>query len=186
MLEAEREDVCRWARPAAADGLVVARSGNVSARAGGLLAITPTGVDPDDLRPQDVPVVDLEGRPVDGGRRPSSELPMHLAAYAGDTARRAVVHTHAAHATAVSTLVDEVPAVSYLLALLGGPVRVAPYATYGTTALAAGASAALDGRSGCLLRNHGTLTAGADLAQADEATVKPAVPEEPAGPATGP
>jgi L-fuculose-phosphate aldolase len=172
VLDAERDDVCRWMRRAAADGLVVGRSGNVSVRAGDLVVVTPTGVDPDDLRPQDVPVVDLDGRPVDGALLPSSELPMHLATYAGDASRCAVVHTHAVHATAVSTLVEQVPAVSYVLGLLGGPVRVAPYATYGTDALAAGVAAALDGRSGCLLRNHGTLTTGPDLARAYEGTVQ--------------
>jgi L-fuculose-phosphate aldolase len=70
------------------------------------------------------------------------------------------VHTHSVHATAVSTLVDEVPPVHYLLAAIGDGVRVAPYATYGTTELAETVLAALDGRRGCLLANHGTLTYG--------------------------
>jgi L-fuculose-phosphate aldolase len=69
-------------------------------------------------------------------------------------------------ATAVSTLVDELPSVHYLVAMFGGPIRVAAYATYGTEELAANMRAALRGRTGCLLGNHGTITIGDDLAQA--------------------
>lgn len=172
MLDDEREQVCHWARRTAADGLVVGRSGNLSVRSGDLLAVTPTGVDYDRLRPEDVPVVGLDGTPVDGDLLPTSELPMHLAAYHADRTRAAVVHTHAVHATAVSLLVDEVPAVHYVLATLGDSVRVAPYATYGTAELAGHMVTALADRNGCLLRNHGTITTGTDLAEAYERTVQ--------------
>ncbi len=102
---------------------------------------------------------------------PTSELPLHLAVYR-TTGARAVVHTHAVHATAVSTLVDELPAIHYMTAALGGPVRVARYATYGTPELAGNTVHALDGRTGCLMRNHGTLTHGATLAQAYDRTAQ--------------
>src|SRR5690606_24707382 len=88
------------------------------------------------------------------------------------TGARAVVHTHAVHATAVSTLVDELPPVHYMAAALGGPVRVAPYAPYGTDELAEYVLHALRDRSGCLLRNHGTLTHGATLDQAYDRTAQ--------------
>jgi L-fuculose-phosphate aldolase len=172
VLDDEREQVCHWARRTAADGLVVGRSGNLSVRSGDLLAVTPTGVDYDRLRPEDVPVVGLDGTPVEGDLLPTSELPMHLAAYHADRTRAAVVHTHAVHATAVSLLVDEVPAVHYVLATLGDSVRVAPYATYGTAELAGHMVTALADRNGCLLRNHGTITTGTDLAEAYERTVQ--------------
>jgi L-fuculose-phosphate aldolase len=172
VLDDEREQVCHWARRTAADGLVVGRSGNLSVRSGDLLAVTPTGVDYDRLRPEDVPVVGLDGTPVEGDLLPTSELPMHLAAYNADRTRAAVVHTHAVHATAVSLLVDEVPAVHYVLATLGDSVRVAPYATYGTAELAGHMVTALADRNGCLLRNHGTITTGTDLAEAYERTVQ--------------
>lgn len=172
MLEDARSQVCRWARRTTADGLVVGRSGNLSVRVGNLIAVTPTAVDYDQLRPADVPVVDLHGRPVDGALAASSELPMHLAAYEADPLRGAVVHTHAVHATAVGLLLDEVPRVHYMLGAVGESVRVAPYATYGTPELAAGMGTALAGRHGCLLRNHGTVTTGIDLAQAYERTLQ--------------
>lgn len=164
MLEAERGAVCGTAQQMARDGLVVGTSGNVSLRAGGYLAVTPTGVDYARMRPEDIPVVTLAGERVEGALRPTSELPLHLAACGAGAI--GVVHTHAVHATAVSTLVDEVPPVHYLLGLFGGCVRVAPYATYGTRELAEGMLAAMADRTGCLLANHGTVTIGGDLASA--------------------
>ena len=75
----------------------------------------------------------------------------------------AIVHTHAPAATALSALVDEVPAIHYQVASFGGPVAVAPYATYGTGELAANVVTALAGRSACLMANHGAVTTGPDL-----------------------
>ena len=81
---------------------------------------------------------------------------------------RAVVHTHSPAATALSALVDEIPAVHYYTAMFGGPVRVAAYATYGTEELAGNVMRALDGRTGCLMGNHGAVTVGPDLATAHD------------------
>ena len=159
------------ARRTVADGLVVGTSGNVSVRVGDTVLVTPSGVPYDRLAPADVTGVDLTGRQVIGTLVPTSELPLHLAVYR-TTGARAVVHTHAVHATAVSTLVDELPAIHYMTAALGGPVRVARYATYGTPELAESTLHALDGRTGCLMRNHGTLTHGATLAQAYDRTAQ--------------
>jgi L-fuculose-phosphate aldolase len=164
-------DLVATARRTVADGLVVGTSGNVSARAGDLVLVTPSGVPYDRLTPDDLTAVDLTGRQVCGTLVPTSELPMHLAVYR-TTDARAVVHTHAVHATAVSTLVPELPAVHYMTGALGGPVRVAPYATYGTDELAENMLRALDGRSGCLLQNHGTITYGAGLDQAYDRTAQ--------------
>jgi L-fuculose-phosphate aldolase len=164
-------DVVDTARRTVAEGLVVGTSGNVSARAGELVVVTPTGVPYDRLRPQDVVAVDLDGRQVRGELRPTSELPLHLAVYRG-TAARAIVHTHAPHATAVSTLVDRLPPIHYMTAALGGPVRVAPYALYGSPELAAAALHALRGRTACLLANHGTLAHGSTPGRAYERTAQ--------------
>lgn len=159
------------ARRTVAEGLVVGTSGNVSARIGDIVLVTPSGVPYDRLTPADLTAVDLDGRQVRGTLVPTSELPMHLAVYRRTDAR-AVVHTHAVHATAVSTLVPELPLIHYMAAALGGPVRVAPYATYGTEELAENMLRALDGRSGCLLRNHGTITYGATLDRAYDRTAQ--------------
>lgn len=159
------------ARRTVTDGLVVGTSGNVSVRVGDVVLVTPSGVPYDRLTPDDVTGVDLTGRQVLGTLVPTSELPMHLAVYR-TTGARAVVHTHAVHATAVSTLVDELPLIHYMAAALGGPVRVAPYATYGTAELAGNMLRALDGRTACLLQNHGTMAHAPTLAQAYDHTAQ--------------
>ncbi|NMO34215.1 class II aldolase/adducin family protein [Streptomyces sp. GMY01] len=164
-------DLVATARRTVADGLVVGTSGNVSVRVADTVLVTPSGVPYDRLTPGDVTGVGLDGRQVLGSLVPTSELPLHLAVYRATDAG-AVVHTHAVHATAVSTLVPELPLVHYMAGALGGPVRVAPYATYGTEELAAHMLRALDGRSGCLLQNHGTLTHGATLDQAYDRTAQ--------------
>jgi L-fuculose-phosphate aldolase len=161
----ERTEVARCARRMVRDGLVVGTSGNISLRAGDLVVVTPSGLDYEELAPELVTVCDLDGNVVEGPLEPTSELPMHLAVYA-TTDDRAVVHTHSTAATVVSTLVDELPSVHYLVALFGGPIRVADYATFGTPQLAENMVKALEGRKGCILGNHGTITVGGDLAKA--------------------
>ncbi|GAA2989966.1 class II aldolase/adducin family protein [Streptomyces fulvorobeus] len=178
MSDQQREELQRaWdgvvatARRTAADGLVVGTSGNVSARVRDVVLVTPSGVAYDRLGPGDAVGVDLGGRQVLGELAPTSELPLHLAVYA-DTGATAVVHTHAVHATAVSTLVSEVPLVHYAAAMLGGPVRTAAYARYGTPELARNMLTALRDRTGCLLQNHGTVTYGDTLDQAYDRTAQ--------------
>ncbi|MFJ2630381.1 class II aldolase/adducin family protein [Streptomyces sp. NPDC087422] len=170
-LEKAWSDVVDTARRTVADGLVVGTSGNVSARVGDLVLVTPTGVPYDRLGPADAVVVDLTGRRLMGELRPTSELPMHLAVYRATDAR-AIVHTHAAHATAVSTLVDKLPVIHYMAAALGGQVRVADYATYGSERLAAAVLKALRDRTGCLMRNHGTLVYADTLDKAYDNTAQ--------------
>ncbi|MEU6941856.1 class II aldolase/adducin family protein [Streptomyces rubiginosohelvolus] len=164
-------DVVGTARRSAAEGLVVGTSGNVSARVGDIVLVTPSGVPYDRLGPDDAVGVDLEGHQVIGDLGPTSELPLHLAVYRSTDAA-AVVHTHAVHATAVSTLVAEVPLVHYAAAILGGPVRTAAYARYGTPELADSMLEALRDRTGCLLANHGTVTYGDTLDQAYDRTAQ--------------
>ncbi|MFD3522096.1 class II aldolase/adducin family protein [Streptomyces sp. NPDC058653] len=170
-IEQAWRDLVATARRSAADGLVVGTSGNVSVRVGELVLVTPSGVAYDRLTPGDTVAVDLDGEQVIGGLRPTSELPMHLEVYR-NTDAGAVVHTHAVHATAVSTLVTELPLIHYMAADFGGPVRVAPYAMYGTDALAQNMVRALRDRTGCLLGNHGTVTHAATLDKAYDRTAQ--------------
>ncbi|GGO01416.1 aldolase [Microbispora rosea subsp. aerata] len=164
-----RRELCEYGRRATAHGLVVGTSGNLSAREGDLVVVTPSGVALDRLSPEDCPVLDLRGRVVAGERKPSSETPMHLALYEA-TGARAVVHTHSVFATVVASTMTELPPIHYNTLLLGGTVRVAPYATYGTPELARNVVAAIEGRQAALMANHGAVTIGGGLEQAFEAT----------------
>jgi L-fuculose-phosphate aldolase len=169
MLEKERHEVAEACRTLALEGLVQRTAGNVSLRAGELVAITPTGAVLAELAPEQVTVVDLDGHVADGDLAATSEADLHLGAY-----RRygtaAVVHTHAPVATALSCVLDVLPCVHYEMLALGGTVRVAPYETFGTPELAAGALDALKGRSAALMANHGTIAVGSDLDAAMDAT----------------
>jgi L-fuculose-phosphate aldolase len=166
-----RQDIVRTCQELSRAGLVVGTAGNVSVRAGDLVAVTPSGVRYAELTARQVGVHRLDGTPVEAPLAPTSEMPLHLAIYAGHAEAdgiTAVVHTHSPAATALSTLVREVPAVHYYVAMFGGPVRVASYATYGTDELARHVLDALRGRAGCLMGNHGAVTIGADLQAAHD------------------
>ena len=91
-------------------GLVVGTAGNVSVREGDLVAVTPSGVRYAELTPELVGVHRLDGAAVEAPLAPTSEMPLHLAIYTDRPEVGAVVHTHSLAATALSTLVDEVPA----------------------------------------------------------------------------
>ena len=162
--EADRADLVAFARRMAGDGLALGTSGNLSVRRQDTIAITPSGVPYERMSPADICLVRLGGTPLPG-LRPSTETPMHLAVYRA-TGAGAIVHTHSPFVVALSTVLDELPAVHYAMADLGGIVRVAPYVRFGTPELAQSAVAALAGRSAVILRNHGALTCGPDLARA--------------------
>ena len=170
MLETERAVVAAAARRLAATDLVLGTAGNVSARSGDLVAITPTGAALSELTGEQVSVVGLDGRHVDGALTASSEIDLHLGAY-----RRfeltAAVHTHAPISTALACVLDELPVVHYGMLALGGSIRVAPYATFGTPELAESTLDALDGRLAVLMANHGTLALGMSVEQAVENTL---------------
>lgn len=156
--EQERLQVAKTACGLLESGLVVNTSGNASIRVDDHIVITPTGRRYEDLEPRDILVLDMQGATVDGDLVPSSETPLHLSVYAADPDIAAIVHTHSVYATAVSTLVRELPAIHYQIADLGGPVPVAPYHTFGTDELASSVTEAIKGRTAALMQNHGAIT----------------------------
>ncbi|MGW7541848.1 class II aldolase/adducin family protein [Streptomyces sp. NPDC054770] len=163
----ERAAVADVCRRLGAAGLLIGTAGNVSVRVGDRVAVTATGAVLAQLTAGQVTVVDLDGKAVAGTLQPTSELDLHLGVYRRYGAG-AVVHTHAPMATALSCVLDELPCIHYQLLSLGGTVRVAPYATFGTPELAESVLAALDGRSAALLANHGSVTVGPTLDKAVE------------------
>jgi len=167
ILHEERQAVADAGRQMISDGLVLGTAGNVSIRVGDLVAISPSTVAYDQVMAEDVCVVDMDGKVVneDNGRRPSSEVPMHLSIYRGSDAG-SVVHHHGLKSAALSTLFEEMPTIHYYVAQLGGSLRVAPYARYGSDKLAEFVMRALDDRVAALMQNHGAVAHGASLDQA--------------------
>ena len=167
MLDAEREQMAAASRRLAEEGLVLGTAGNLSARRDDRVAITPTGAVLAEVEAAQVSVVDLDGELVDGELEPTSELGLHLGVYERCGAG-AVVHTHSPMATALSCVLDELPCVHYQMLALGGTVRVAPYTTFGTQALADSVLDALEDRTAALMANHGAITHAGDIAAATE------------------
>ena len=130
---------------------------------GGML-ISPTGTTPERIDEAGVVEMALDV----GAPGASSEWPLHGAIYAARPEIGAVVHTHSDACTALACLNEGLPAFHYGVLAFGGAVRCAPYVTFGTPALATLAVAALEGRTACLLGNHGMIVAGATLAGAAE------------------
>jgi L-fuculose-phosphate aldolase len=161
-----RAALVRYGARLVADHLVVGSAGNISVRVGDRIVMTPTGVNYGQITEESVNVLDADGTILAGTGKRSSEWPMHRKIY-DLTQASAVVHTHSPFGVAVGTICDEIPAVHYSVLRLGGPtVRVAPYTTFGSEALAANVAAALEDRFAALLQNHGAVAFGLSLEEA--------------------
>jgi L-fuculose-phosphate aldolase len=170
-VDAVRSEIVRVARLLRERGLAVGTSGNVGARLDdGRIAITPSTMDYDEMTADDVVVVAANGSPSEGHHRPSSELHLHVAVFAARPDVRAIVHTHSPFATTFGAARREIPAVHYAIALLVAPgrdtIRLAPYATFGTTELARNVAATLGEDNAVLIANHGAIAVGGSLTSA--------------------
>ncbi len=164
-----REEIIAQARWMNASGLNQGTSGNISARHGDRMLITPSATPYDALEPEMIAAMPLEGDygAWEGPLKPSTEWRFHLDIQRAKPEVGAVVHTHSTYATVLAIAGKSVPACHYMIAAFGGmEIRCAPYATFGTKALSDHALTALDGRTGCLLANHGMIATGASLAKA--------------------
>jgi L-fuculose-phosphate aldolase len=165
-LQTLREAVATAARQIAAEGLALGTSGNISARVGDQIAVTPTGADLSELFAEQITVVDRRGAVIDGTLAPTSELALHLRVYERYGAG-AVVHTHSPSATALACVLEDVlPCIHYSMLTLGGDVPVAPYRTFGSEELATVTADALEGKTAALMANHGTITYADDVGRA--------------------
>jgi len=168
LLEQERKDVVEYCNKMINTGLTKGTGGNISIfqPEKKLVAISPSGIEYNQLQPSDVTVVDLDGNIVDGDKKPSSEIAMHLIYYNRREDIQAVVHTHSTFAKTISSLRMDLPAVSYLVAHAGINVRCAEYASFGTEKLAENAYKAMEDRKAVLLANHGLLSGAMDIKNA--------------------
>ena len=152
-----------------ATNLSVGTWGNISCRVPGkdFIAITPSGMSYGTLVPEDIVILDLKGNTISGIRKPSIEVPLHLAIYNARQDVQAIVHTHSPYATAMAVARKEIPgAVEDMVQIVGGNVRVNEYALPGTEQLGINTVKAMEGRTAVLLANHGMLGAGRDLEEA--------------------
>jgi L-fuculose-phosphate aldolase len=167
----KRRDIiaaCLWMN---SSGLNQGTSGNISVRHGDTMLISPSGVPYEQLEPDDIVAMSLTGEYgsylASGANVPSSEWRFHLDIMRARPDVGAIVHTHSLYATVLGCCRKDIPAVHYMIAASGGPtIRCGRYATYGTAELSQAALEALEGRTCCILANHGMIATGPDLAKA--------------------
>ncbi|MEM7025752.1 MAG: class II aldolase/adducin family protein [Pseudomonadota bacterium] len=150
-------------------GINQGTSGNISARFEDRMLITPSGLPYDDMTPDDIASMPLEGEygAWEGPLAPSTEWRFHLDITRARPEVGAIVHTHSTYATTLAIAHKDIPACHYMIAAAGGPtIRCAPYATYGTKELSENALSALEDRTCCLLANHGMIATGPNLDKA--------------------
>ena len=169
LLQKIRKEIIEYGKKIALAGLTRGTGGNLSIcdRASGTMAITPSGIDYFDIKPEQIVLIDVQsGEITDGKAVPSSECDMHRIFYKYRNDIDAIIHTHTTFAATISILNWDLPPLHYLVAFAGTDVRCAKYATYGTVALAKNAFEAMKDRKAVLLANHGLLAGGANLAEA--------------------
>lgn len=165
----EREEIVRYGKILITKGLTKGTGGNLSIcnREKGLMALTPSGVNYFEIKPEDIVILDIQtGKVVEGDMVPSSECDMHRIFYKYRTDINALVHAHTDYATTIACLNESLPAIDYLVAMAGPDVRCAKYATYGTVELARNAFEAMKDRYAVLLANHGLIAGGKDMQSA--------------------
>ncbi len=150
-------------------GLTPATSGNLSLRKGERVGVTPSGISYDRLSAEMIPVVSPAGKILAGEKKPTSELPLHLALYENFSCG-AVVHTHSPWATTLAVLREPLPPVHYMSVPAGREIPVADYATFGTEELSKKVVHTLQtkGTTACLLANHGLIAFGETLKETFE------------------
>ena len=158
------------------NGLCAWTSGNLSARVPGeaLVLIKPSGVEYDDLAPEHLVLVDLDGEVVSGDLSPSSDTATHCFVYRALPAVGGIAHTHSPYATAWAARGEPIPcALTAMADEFGGPIPVGPFALIGGEEIGEGIVATLDGHRSpaVLMRNHGVFTVGAGPRAALKAAV---------------
>jgi L-fuculose-phosphate aldolase len=162
----QRQEIIATALRMNALGINQGSSGNLSCRVAGGFLVTPTSIPYEELAPEDVVAMGFDGS-FEGRHRPSSEWRFHRDILQRRVDIDTVLHVHSVHATALACHGLGIPAFHYMVAVAGGTtIRCAEYATFGTEELSANALEALEGRSACLLANHGVIALGKSLAHA--------------------
>jgi len=169
LLEEQRKKVIKTALKAQNMGLILLTFGNFSLRdpRTGYVCITPSGMDYQDIQPQDIVVIDTSGKIIEGARKPSVETPLHCHIYQKRPDVFGICHTHSTFATAWASCEESMPViVAELAALVGGSVDTAPYRPIGSVELAEVTAKVLADKAAVFMGNHGLVAVGANLDQA--------------------
>ncbi len=161
-------DLVRFGQMLHAQGFVAATDGNLSVRLDSRrVMVTPTGFSKGALQPEDMVVVDMQGKRLNGANNPTSEIEMHLTIYRMRPDVGAVVHAHPCTATGFASagIALDQPLCSEIVVTLGS-VPLAPYATTGSLELSESLAPFIPDHNAILMANHGVVTYGADLQQA--------------------
>lgn len=164
-MHSEREAVAAYCRKLTELGLTRGTGGNISIydRELKTFAISPSGMDYFQMKPEDVVVMGRDGEHIEGMRKPSTEVELHRIFYEKREDINAVIHTHSVYCTVLGVLRESLPPSSYLVAYAGTDVRCASYATFGTRELAENVYEAMKDRYAALMANHGLLAGGKDI-----------------------
>lgn len=166
LMEKERSLIVEYGKKMVEDHLTSGTGGNLSIldRSTGLMAISPSGMDYYETKPEDIVIMNLDGEVIEGSRKPSSEYNLHIALYKKKEDACSITHTHSMFCITLSVLNMPIQAVNYILAdAKTSSVPVAPYKTFGTQELADSVSETIGESDACLMANHGLTACGKDL-----------------------
>ena len=168
LMENERKLIVEYGKLLVTKGLTTGTGGNISIfdKEKKYFAISPSGIDYFETEPEDVVIMDLDGKVVEGERKPSSEWMMHLIFYKKRDDVEAVVHTHSRFSSTISCMRWDIPALHYYVAFAGKTIPCAKYASYGTQELADNAFEGMGEGKAALLANHGLITIGRSVKEA--------------------
>ena len=171
MIEVEklRKEVVETCLKLIKRGLTHGTCGNISCKIPGekKILITPSRLPYETIKPEDIIIVDFEGKVIEGNRIPSVETPFHLVVYKNRSDVGAVVHTHSIYALSVSATVKKIPVfLDEIFSHVGGELEVSPYAIPGSDDLADNMIKYLKDKGAVLLSNHGSVCCGRKLEDA--------------------
>jgi len=168
MLAACRKEIVKFGKYIYESGLTSKYSGNISVRdpETGLVAIKPSGVPWLAIAEEDVVIVDLDGKVIEGERKPSIETPMHTTVYKTVEGAMAVVHTHSTFGTGFAVARQSIPSICVNSVELGGEIPVLPYCPPGSTESADSITKGFQEKKALLLAAHGVLCYGENLEEA--------------------
>ncbi len=174
MLEKLKNDVWENCLELPKNHLVVMTSGTVSARDvdSGLVVVKPSGVDYGKLRPEDMAVVDMDGKILEGKLKPSVDVHTHLYVYKNRKDVHGVTHTHSPYASIFAVLGEPIPCCLTASAMLGGEIPIGGLALVGGEEIGREILAKIGDKKAIIMQNHGIYTIGKDSFEATKFAVE--------------